>query len=53
MAGYSEYGKGYGSKMPMWKWILLYVIVGGILYYLVYYFFFRHTGGTNYTPYSY
>lgn len=40
--------KGYG-KRPLWQWIVLYVIVGGILYYLVYLFFFHHgSGGSAY-----
>ncbi|MBI4185474.1 hypothetical protein HY524_00295 [Candidatus Berkelbacteria bacterium] len=38
------YGAGYG-KRPMWQWILIYVIVGGILYYGVYYFFLRGNSG--------
>ena len=29
------YGKGYG-KRPLWQWIALYVVVGGIFYYLAY-----------------
>ncbi len=32
-------GYGYG-KRPMWQWILLYVVIGGIVYALVYYFAF-------------
>lgn len=35
---------GYG-KRPMWQWVLLYLIVGGILYYIAYLLFFAHTGG--------
>lgn len=31
------YGPGYG-KRPLWQWIVIYLIVGGILYALVYYF---------------
>jgi hypothetical protein len=34
---------GYG-KRPMWQWILLYIIVGGIVYYLIYLLFFHHSG---------
>lgn len=32
---------GYG-KRPLWQWILLYLVVGGILYYLIYILFFSH-----------
>ena len=35
---------GYG-KRPLWQWILLYVIIGGLLYLAIYYFFFRGSGG--------
>jgi predicted lipoprotein with Yx(FWY)xxD motif len=37
-------GYGYG-KRPMWQWILLYVVVGGIIYYGIYYFMFGKNGG--------
>lgn len=30
--------KGYG-KRPLWQWILLYVIIGGLVYLLIYLFF--------------
>jgi hypothetical protein len=36
--------KGYG-KRPLWQWILLYLIVGGLLYGLVYYAFLRGNSG--------
>jgi len=29
--------KDYG-KRPLWQWILLYLVIGGIIYYLIYYF---------------
>lgn len=35
---------GYG-KRPMWQWILLYIIIGGIVYYLVYALFLGNKGG--------
>lgn len=41
-----EYGKGYG-KRPLWQWILLYVIIGGIIYAGVYYFYLSKKGGYN------
>lgn len=31
---------GYG-KRPLWQWIVIYLIVGGIIYGLVYFFFMR------------
>ena len=37
---YNAYG-----KRPLWQWILLYVIVGGVVYALIYYFFFAGKGG--------
>jgi hypothetical protein len=35
---------GYG-KRPMWQWILIYLIIGGIVYFLVYYFIFAKSVG--------
>lgn len=41
-------GKGYGKK-PMWFWVLLYLVVGGLIYFLVYYFFIAdRSGGSLY-----
>lgn len=37
----------YG-KRPLWQWILIYVVIGGIIYALVYYFVIAKRGG--YTP---
>lgn len=34
----------YG-KRPLWQWILIYLIIGGIIYYAVYYFAFANKGG--------
>lgn len=34
-----KYG-GYG-KRPLWQWVLIYLVIGGLVYYLAYYFFFR------------
>ena len=48
MAGY---GKGGYGKKPLWFWILLYVVIGGLIYYLVYRFYFMKNG-YNYNPYS-
>jgi hypothetical protein len=33
----------YG-KRPMWQWILLYILIGGLLYYAVYYFAYAKKG---------
>lgn len=41
------YGKGYG-KRPLWQWIAIYVVVGGIVYIAIYYLFFAKSGGYNY-----
>lgn len=56
------YESGYG-KRPMWQWILLYVIIGGILYYGVYYYFLKDNysndgsgglyGSSSSSPYDY
>lgn len=35
--------KSYG-KRPLWQWIVLYLIIGGIVYYAIYYFGFHKTG---------
>lgn len=42
------YGSGYG-KRPLWQWILLYVIIGGIIYAGVYYFYLSKKGASPYT----
>ena len=33
-----KYG-GY-SKRPLWQWVLIYLVVGGIIYLAIYYLFF-------------
>lgn len=43
----AEEKSGYG-KRPMWQWILIYLVVGGIIYFLIYYFVFAKNGGYNY-----
>jgi len=35
------------NKISIWKWILLYVLVGAVAYGLIYYFFFVKTGSYN------
>ncbi|HSW48425.1 MAG TPA: hypothetical protein VLG67_05095 [Candidatus Saccharimonadales bacterium] len=37
---------GYG-KRPMWQWILIYLIIGGLIYAAVYYFLYANKGGSN------
>lgn len=37
---------GYG-KRPLWQWIVIYLIVGGIVYYGIYYFAYGKKGGYN------
>ncbi len=53
MAAYKEsskgsYGKGYG-KRPLWQWILIYVIIGGIVYAGIYFFIIAKKGGYSNT----
>lgn len=38
-----EYG-----KRPLWQWVLIYVVIGGLIYGAVYYFYFANKGGYNY-----
>lgn len=40
--------KGSYGKRPLWQWIVIYVIIGGIIYAGVYYFFLAKIGGYNY-----
>lgn len=34
----------YG-KRPLWQWILIYAVVGGLIYAAVYFLFFAKQGG--------
>lgn len=55
MAEEAGYTKGYG-KRPLWQWIVLYLVIGGILYAAVYYFVLAPKGSTTgeqTTPYNY
>ena len=38
----------YGKKRPLWQWVLIYLVLGGIVYALVYYFFIAKGGGYGY-----
>lgn len=40
---------GYG-KRPLWQWILLYVIIGGIIYAGIFYFYMHRSSSNNSTP---
>lgn len=44
MAKEENKSSGYDSG-PLWQWILVYVVVGGIIYGLIYYFVFAKKGG--------
>lgn len=35
---------GYG-KRPLWQWIVIYLIIGGVIYGLIYYFAIAKRGG--------
>lgn len=37
--------QGNYGKRPLWQWILLYIIIGGLIYGGVYYFFLAKKGG--------
>lgn len=46
---YEKNEKGYGyGKMPMWKWIVIYLVLGAVVYGLIYYFFFSKSGAYPY-----
>jgi hypothetical protein len=38
----------YG-KRPLWQWILIYLVIGGIIYALIYYFFLGNKNN-EYSP---
>ena len=44
MEGEEKKSSGYG-KRPLWQWILIYLVVGGVVYGLVYYFVIAKKGG--------
>ena len=43
-----DYSKGSYNKRPMWQWILIYFVIGGIIYAGIYYAFMKPKGGYNY-----
>ena len=40
---------GY-QKRPLWQWLVIYAVIGGIAYGLIYYFVFAKKGGYHYGP---
>jgi hypothetical protein len=48
-----EYKRSYG-KRPLWQWIIIYIVIGGILYTGVYYLVLRRGSvyGSNQPSYS-
>ena len=44
-----EYKNSY-SKRPLWQWVLIYLVIGGIIYALVYYFVFAKKGVSYTSP---
>lgn len=49
----NNYQNNYYSKNNLWKWVLLYVLIGAIAYGLIYYFFFAKSGGYSYNAQQY
>lgn len=45
--GEGQEGYSYG-KRPLWQWVLVYVVLGGIAYIAIYYFFIAGSGGYSY-----
>lgn len=43
-----NYNKNSYGKRPLWQWVLIYIIAGGVAYGLIYYFFFAKNGGYTY-----
>lgn len=37
---------GYG-KRPLWQWVVIYLVIGGVIYAGIYYFFLAKKGGYN------
>ncbi len=51
----AEEGQAYGyGKRPLWQWVLIYLVVGGLIYAAIYYFYIankgRYSSNTMYTP---
>lgn len=41
-------GKSAYGKRPLWQWVLLYVVIGGLIYAVIY-FAFLHKGNSQYS----
>lgn len=35
----------YSGKRPLWQWLIIYLVIGGILYFIIYYFVISGKGG--------
>jgi len=46
------YKNAYGKK-PLWQWVLIYLVIGGIIYALIYYFIYAKKGNSYISPVSY
>ena len=44
----AESNKGAYGKRPLWQWILIYAVIGGIVYGLIYYFVLAKKGNYDY-----
>jgi hypothetical protein len=36
---------GFYGKRPLWQWLVIYLVVGGVIYFLIYYLVFAPKGG--------
>jgi flagellar basal body-associated protein FliL len=36
------------NKKSIWKWVLIYIVIGAVVYAGIYYFFFYNKGGYTY-----
>ena len=39
-------------KRPLWQWIAIYLVIGGVVYAGIYYFFFAKKGGYTQSGYQ-
>ena len=42
-----------GYSRPVWQWVLLYIVIGGIIYAIIYYLVIAPRGGYQYNPGAY
>lgn len=47
-----NYNQNNYAKNSLWKWILLYAVIGAVAYGLIYYFFFANKRGYTYNTQS-